>query len=464
MLFNSLEFVLLVVLVGAWLVLARSNRQRKLGLLAASYYFYAYWDWRFLSLLLLSTVVDFGVGRALARSDSAPRRRALLALSLVCNLGLLGFFKYFNFFVDSLAPLLGQLGLRTGTLSIILPVGISFYTFQTLSYTIDVYRRRLKACDDFFDFALFVSFFPQLVAGPIVRAADFLPQLEERRDTSWTRLFEGFRQFVIGLFKKVVVADHLSEIVDPVYANLGAFDGLTVWAAALAYTVQIYCDFSGYSDMAIGVARALGYDLPENFAHPYRALDPSDFWRRWHISLSNWLRDYLYIPLGGNRSGPRRTYINLALTMLLGGLWHGAAWTFVAWGAYHGLALGLHRWWSRDRRGGQGWRLPRPLAWLATLLMAVVGWVLFRAPDFATAAAALRAMFLGASGLRWLPPYLWLGLAVIVLGHGVKASRWGRWLELPPRRLSTPVALFLLLWLVLLFYPRGITPFIYFQF
>lgn len=470
MLFTQIEFFIFFGVLGASFPAVKNHRARKLLLLAGSYYFYAWWDWRFLSLILISTTVDFLVGQGLKRTNDPGRRKRFLLASLVCNFGLLGFFKYFNFFVESLAALLAPTGLHLRSLEIILPVGISFYTFQTLSYTIDVYRRRLEPCDDYFDFALFVAFFPQLVAGPIVRASVFLPQLENPNRLTWTRVFEGFRQFTMGFFKKVFIADRIAFFVDGVFANPGVFDGVTSWLAVLCYGFQIYCDFSGYSDMAIGGARALGYDFHQNFNYPYIARSMTDFWRRWHISLSTWLRDYLYVPLGGNRKGPRRTQINLMLTMLLGGLWHGAAWPFVFWGALHGAALVVNKWISTRTAGlelsGFGRRMAGLGGWVMTMLVVTVAWVFFRSGHggFGEALRILDRMFVHPDGVSWYHPFSIFALTLMVLAHALHAAGLGRWRTLPATRWYTPVALFLLLWLVIVFSTPGFQPFIYFQF
>ena len=468
MLFTQIEFLTLLGVVVVFLLTVRHHRSRKVCLLLASYYFYAHWDWRFLGLILASTLCDYGVGLGLARARRPGRRRWLLLASLACNLGILGFFKYYNFFCEAIGATLAPLGLQVQTLEIILPVGISFYTFQTLSYTIDVYRRRLPTCRDLLDFALFVGFFPQLVAGPIVRAADFLPQLAEPRRLTWERAFLGGRQFVFGLFKKVFIADRVALFVDEVFANAGAYDTVTSWLAVLCYAIQIYCDFSGYSDMAIGAARLLGYDLRENFRHPYLARSVSEFWRRWHISLSSWLRDYLYIPLGGSRHGTGRTYRNVLITMVLGGLWHGAAWTFILWGAWHGLALVLSYWLTARLsvpRYRLAWRrLADGLGWMSTMLVVLIGWVFFRAEGHTQALRLLRQMFLPGEGVTWIHPVALEGLLLVVLGHVLQATRYLKLRELSPTAWYTPAILCLLLWLVLVFPPRGFNPFIYFQF
>lgn len=322
------------------------HRAQNVLLLVGSYFFYGCWDWRFLGLILLSTLVDFQVANKIKVSDSLKTKRGWLWLSVVTNLGILGFFKYFGFFSTELQTLLTTIGTPAllPTLDIILPVGISFYTFQTMSYTIDVYRGKCQPADDLLDFAVYVSFFPQLVAGPIERASHFLPQVTSQRITQPGQFQDGLLLVVMGLFKKVVVADNMAILANSIFETpLKELTGLEVLVGIYAFAFQIYGDFSGYSSIARGVSKWLGFDLMVNFRRPYFAINPSDFWLRWHISLSGWLRDYLYIPLGGNRMGGLMTYRNLMLTMLLGGLWHGSNWTYIAWGLFHGIILCLYR-------------------------------------------------------------------------------------------------------------------------
>lgn len=467
MIFSQLIFVLFISIVFVFLGVVRHNRLRKLFLLAASYYFYAYWDWRFCGLLLLSTIVDFWIGQTLKRSESERFRTVLLMTSLVVNLGMLGFFKYYGFFVESMQTMLAPLGWNLASLEIVLPVGISFYTFQTLSYTIDVYQRKLDVCDDIFDFALFVSFFPQLVAGPIVRASEFLPQLNEYRPLSSDRFYLGFRQFTFGLVKKVLIADQLATVVDFSFENAGAMNGVSTWIGAICYTGQIYCDFSGYSDMAIGVARAMGYDFRPNFDHPFAGNSLTTHWRRWHISLSTWLRDYLYIPLGGNRKGKARTYVNLLLTMLLGGLWHGAAWRFVVWGAIHGSALAFEKRFDIHTKIAKGSVLTKLVGWMYMMLVVVVAFVFFRAETYAQALTILQHMFDSRTffeGTHWVPVRALLCLAFIAITHLISITRFRDVVELKADRWYTPVILFTLIYLVLVFQPTIFKPFIYFQF
>jgi len=466
--FAQLEFLIFfsVVLVAAWTVGAGDRRRRNLVLLAASYYFYAYWDYRFCGLLLISTFVDFFVARRMLASTSPVLRRCWLIVSLAVNLGMLGFFKYCNFFLDSARPLVESLGFHPGSLDVILPVGISFFTFQTLSYTIDVYRGKLEPTRSLLDFALYVAFFPQLVAGPIVRAANLLPQLGRVPRLSRRRMYGGFQQLLRGAVKKVLIADRLAETVDVVFAAPELYSGVTVWIAVIAYAGQIYYDFSGYSDMAIGIAKMLGYRFPVNFRHPYLATSMADFWHRWHITLSTWLRDYLYIPLGGSRGSEGATYRNLMLTMTLGGLWHGAAVTFVMWGVWHGAALCLER---ADRAGKT---LPTAIRWIGVMMVVLMGWVLFRSPDGATAVQVYERLWIPPSWSRsseaprilWLPPLTLLMIAVMVIEHAAWTTRLRRAMRLPMRAWFSPIATAILIWSLLLYAPRGFRPFVYFQF
>jgi D-alanyl-lipoteichoic acid acyltransferase DltB (MBOAT superfamily) len=351
MIFNSyiFWFFFAVVLFVYWkLPLKQQNR----FLLVASYFFYGYWDWRFLGLLAFSSTVDFYLAQRVHRSSNVSSRNRFVLISVVTNLTLLGFFKYYNFFSAELIHALTELGVSfyLPTLKIILPVGLSFYTFQSMSYTIDVYRKQLEPAKNLFDYMAYVSFFPQLVAGPIERASNLLPQFLIPRKRLPGDIATGLYHVLLGLFKKVIIADNLAPIVNAVFTkNSHDLSGAEVLAGVYAFAIQIYCDFSGYSSVAQGVAKWLGFDLMWNFKMPYFAVSPSDFWKRWHISLSSWLRDYLYIPLGGNRKGNISTYKNLLITMLLGGLWHGARWTFVFWGLFHGIIQVIFRVFERKK-------------------------------------------------------------------------------------------------------------------
>jgi D-alanyl-lipoteichoic acid acyltransferase DltB (MBOAT superfamily) len=393
--FNSFVFLgFFVVVYIAYRALGRLHRAQNRLLLLASYVFYGYWDWRFLSLIAISTVVDYYCG--IAMRERAEKARSFLTFSMVTNLGLLFTFKYFDFFQDSFVELLNALSIPAHpvTLNIVLPVGISFYTFQTMSYTIDVYRKKLEPCRDFLDFALFVSFFPQLVAGPIERAVNLLPQIVRPRKVTAAQTYEGLWLITWGYFKKVYVADNVAMLVDASFGPAGTGTGAEALVAVYAFAVQIYCDFSGYTDIARGLAKLLGIELMLNFNLPYFAKNPSDFWRRWHISLSTWLRDYLYIGLGGNRGGTFRTYRNLFLTMLLGGLWHGAAWTYVAWGVFHGGLLISYR--LIPSGVFNGLRLGKWGDVLAVVIMfhfTCIGWLLFRAESIAQAWHMFASVF-----------------------------------------------------------------------
>jgi alginate O-acetyltransferase complex protein AlgI len=393
-------FWFLPAVLGVYFLLPK--RARSLWLTLASYVFYGWWRPDFVGLMLFSTLVDFVAGARIgaandaiaasaepaARTAAERARKRWLLLSITVNLGLLGYFKYFNFGVDSLNALLAPLGVAPlAAAKIILPVGISFYTFQTMSYSIDIYRGHARPLKSWIDFACFVSLFPQLVAGPIVRYQELADQLLERTHTK-DKFARGAFLFQVGFLKKLLVADSVALVADKVFA-LAEPSAAEAWLGALAYTFQIYFDFSGYSDMAIGLGLLFGFEFPVNFDSPYKSRSITEFWRRWHITLSTWLRDYLYIPLGGNRRGPARTYVNLAATMLLGGLWHGAAWTFVAWGAYQGAWLAFERW--MGKRSLYGF-LPAFGQQLVTLAIVAVGWVFFRATSMEGALRMLQAM------------------------------------------------------------------------
>lgn len=470
MLFNSLEFAAFFAAVYAAYLLLPHRAQNRL-LLFASYFFYGCWDWRFLSLIALSTAVDFAVARKIHASSSPSARKRLLAASLAVNLGVLGFFKYFDFFVGSAEALLSSLGFEPGLfrLRVVLPVGISFYTFQSMSYSIDVYRRQLAPARNFFDYALFVSLFTQLVAGPIERASHLLGQIASPRTVSWPKIRAGAWLFFWGLFKKTVVGDNVAVLADQAFSGAAGGSAASVLLGVYAFALQIYCDFSAYSDMARGLGMLMGFDISVNFRNPYFALDPSDFWRRWHVSLSSWLRDYLYVPLGGNRKGPRRTYLNLMLTMVLGGLWHGAAWTFVAWGLYHGLLLVAHRWIEKilPPLAGRGWKLLKIAVFFHLIC---ISWLLFRADTFRQAGDLLLALLTGWSALP--PLAVWRPAAFALAFYGLPLLAMEIWQYKsgdPLVALKAPRAVRALLYLAL-FYGLAIfgethaQSFIYFQF
>jgi D-alanyl-lipoteichoic acid acyltransferase DltB (MBOAT superfamily) len=420
-LFNSFEYLLflpLVLLADA--LVGRRWRARRMLLLAASYAFYMAWNPPFVALLIGSTGLDFVAARRIHASRAAGSRRGWLLASVAGNLGVLGFFKYGDFFASNLWGALSLDAPHPGLLrDLVLPMGISFYTFQSMSYTIDVYRRVRRPARSLLDLALYVAFFPQLVAGPIVRAGEFLPQLERPRRPSAEDRLAGLDPLFRGLAKKVILADTLGAYVDLVYAAPQDFGAINHWLALYAYAFQIYFDFSGYSDMAIGSARLLGFRIPENFRLPYLARGPADFWRRWHITLSTWLRDYLYVSVGGSRGSRLFTARNLMITMLLGGLWHGAAWGFVVWGAYHGVWLVMHRALCRDR---QLLRLPAWLSLALTFHGVCLGWVFFRARSLSDAALVLRQLGDLSQPLVGIEPGVLAALALAFLSHGLGAS------------------------------------------
>ncbi|MDG2111955.1 MAG: MBOAT family protein [Actinomycetota bacterium] len=468
MVFNSVQFAIFLSVV--WFAYWRLSSRRQLMLLVAgSYFFYGYWDWRFLSLLAISTIVDFHVAGRMKVASSDTVKRRLLWVSMCTNLGILGAFKYFNFFVDSAQSVLETVGLATDpvVLRVVLPVGISFYTFQTMSYTIDVYRGRIEPTDDLLTFAVYVSYFPQLVAGPIERATRLLPQLQrERLRPTADRLSSGLTLIVLGLFKKVVIGDLMAVYVDQAFGRADTQGSVRLIIGLYAFAFQIYADFSGYSDIARGTSRLFGIELIRNFEQPYLSRSITEFWRRWHISLSDWLRDYLYIPLGGNRGGTIRTYRNLAATMLLGGLWHGASWAFVVWGALHGIFLVIER---LTRTGGDP---DAPLTWrqlpriIFTFHLACLAWVFFRAPDFATAMDYLTAILSLRSGLPSLDQLLLMGFLVpIMIAIDLRQRYAGRHDAVVPRNPLTQGVLFgAAAVLVILASGGAKVPFIYFQF
>ncbi|HUJ71531.1 MAG TPA: MBOAT family protein, partial [Verrucomicrobiae bacterium] len=437
MIFTSVEFLIFFLLVLLGQSLVRDYRREKTFLLVASYVFYMSWNLACGGLIFFTSTVDYYVGRGLGVIKNPTRRKWLLVASLVANLGVLAFFKYTNFLLSNAQMVMGLFGLHLSlpTLHMILPAGISFFTFQSMSYTIDVYRGELEPCLSLRDFLLFVSFFTHLIAGPIVRASRLLPQFAKRPNRTATDVETGIAYVLLGAVKKMVISDQISAHVDLIFANPAAYDAPTLLVGALGYAVQIYCDFSGYSDMAVGCARIMGYWLCENFQMPYSATNVTDFWRRWHIALSTWLRDYLYIPLGGNRHGRLNTYRNLMITMLLGGLWHGASWNFVLWGALHGSALALHRlWveggaanWIQQRRGLQVvWR---PVSWGLTMSVVLVGWVLFRAQTFGIAIVYLsRLLGWATDGTRLSSPFILPAVCLVALVHLVM-NRDSNWAE-----------------------------------
>lgn len=404
MLFNSIDFAIFlpIVFILYWFVTKNNLRLQNLLIVGASYLFYGWWDWRFLSLILFSTLVDYTIGLGLLKQENPHKRKILLWTSIIVNLGFLGFFKYYNFFLDNFITAFSFFGteINASSLNVILPVGISFYTFQTLSYSIDVYKRKLEPTKDFIAFTAFVSFFPQLVAGPIERATHLLPQFYQKRTFDYSKAVDGMRQILWGLFKKIVIADNCAEYANLIFNNSADYSGSTLVLGAIFFTFQIYGDFSGYSDIAIGTCRLFGFDLMRNFNFPYFSRDIAEFWRRWHISLSTWFRDYLYIPLGGSKGGTWMKIRNTFIIFIVSGFWHGANWTFIVWGALNAIYF-LPLLLSNKNRThldiiSQGKFLPNPkeaFKMLLTFALTVLAWVFFRAENMSHALAYLSGIF-----------------------------------------------------------------------
>jgi alginate O-acetyltransferase complex protein AlgI len=473
MLFNSFDFLLFFLTVFAvqwWL----PHRPRNLFLLLASCFFYACWDWRFLGLLWLTILTDYTFSRLMERTDSDSSRKWLVGLSCTINLSVLAYFKYANFFIDSAIPLVQRMGLPVPhwQLNVVLPVGISFYTFQSMSYVIDVYRRQMTPLKSLVDYGLYVTLFPQLVAGPIERGTHLALQVTRKTRVAWSDCSDGSWLILKGLFKKAVLADNLSPIVDRIF-SLSDPTGPEVMIGVYAFAFQIYGDFSGYTDIARGLGKWLGYDLMMNFRLPYLATNPSDFWQRWHISLSTWLRDYLYIPLGGNRFGTFMTCRNLMLTMVLGGLWHGARWTFVCWGLYHGLLLVAHRLWSERTKRYETPNRPQPATapWLLRVVimfhLTCLGWLMFRATNIGQVGTMLQSLIGNWSWSATVSQELWQLLLLclpVVLMHFAQ-ERTGE-LNLIPRLSFLPrsLAYSCILMALLSLGSFGGREFIYFQF
>ncbi|AOW20049.1 MBOAT family O-acyltransferase [Urechidicola croceus] len=385
MLFNSFVFFFFLSIILPIFYALPSKKSKNIFLLICSYFFYGYWDWRFCFLLLTSTIIDFIIGEKIFSSSSDNKRKWLLRLSLFTNLGILCVFKYFNFFIENFKTIADNLNFKLDFihLNILLPIGISFYTFQTLSYTIDIYNKKIKPTNNFVDFALFVSFFPQLVAGPIERAKTLLPQLSKKLNPSFTQIKQGITLIILGLFRKVMIGDTAGRYVDHIFNDLSLYKSIEIIAAIILFSIQIYADFSGYSHIARGTAKLLGVELMKNFEQPYFSQNIAKFWRRWHISLSTWLRDYLYFPLGGNRKGLSRTYLNLMITMLLGGLWHGASWNFVIWGGLHGVYLILYKMYHRfQSKKNSKSKLINFGNYILTFFLVTFTWLFFRSENY----------------------------------------------------------------------------------
>jgi alginate O-acetyltransferase complex protein AlgI len=434
MLFNSLDFALFlpIVFILYWFVFQKNLKWQNAFVFVASYVFYAWWDWRFLSLILFSTLLDFWVGVGLSNQENSFKRKVLLWISISVNLSFLGFFKYYNFFLDNFVKAFSFFGspINIQGLDILLPVGISFYTFQTMSYSIDVYKRKLEPTKDFIAFGAFVSFFPQLVAGPIERATNLMPQFFSKREFDYNKAVDGCRQILWGLFKKIVIADNCAGFVETIFTGYQEYNGATLFLGAVFFAFQIYGDFSGYSDIAIGTSRLFGFNLMQNFAFPYFSRDMAEFWRRWHISLSTWFRDYLYIPLGGSNGGKWHQIRNTFIIFIVSGFWHGASWTFVAWGFINAIyfipliilgnnrknleVVAKDRWYPTIRE---------LLAMGLTFTLSVIAWVFFRAKYMSRALEYLSTML---NPSKWGVPEVYSKYFLILLGLFVIIEWFGR--------------------------------------
>lgn len=458
MIFSSFTYILFLIVVVMFMMVAPKS-SKKYILLAASYIFYAYWDWRFVLLMVSLSLINFFIGRKIETGS----KKIWLSLGIVVNVSVLGVFKYYNFFIDSANDLLTNVGASLPLLNIILPVGISFIIFELISYIVDIYRGTSKSAKNVFDLGLLVAFFPHLIAGPILKPNHFLPQLDRDIKIKWVNVEIGAQIFMFGLIKKVIFADRLALFVDPVFANPQEYHSTTIWLAVIAYALQIYFDFSGYSDMAIGSAKILGFDIPRNFNLPYLSRNITEFWRRWHISLSTWLREYLYFPLGGNRKGEVRQYINLLVVMLIGGLWHGASWNFVLWGALHGLGLTIHKLYRKVVNIKETF-ITSIVSWLLTMIFVCITWVFFRSSDFSTSLYIIKKMFfINSIGIEWYPTSLLVILPIVIVTYWL-GNRVNNYVTL---KLSSFRGLFVVCFVILgllFFRPIVSSPFIYFQF
>lgn len=478
MLFNSLDFAIFlpIVFLLYWFVFNKNLKRQNLLVVVASFVFYGWWDWRFLFLILLSILTDYFIGILLGKSESPSRRKLLLVVSIFINLGLLGFFKYYNFFIENFVDAFSLFGIKfqAHTLNIVLPVGISFYTFQTMSYTIDVYRKQFEPTKDFIAFSAFVSFFPLLVAGPIERAKNLLPQFYFRRNFDYQKAVDGSRQILWGFFKKIVIADNCAYYANEIFANSADHSGSTLLVGALFFTFQIYCDFSGYSDIAIGVSRLFGFNAMKNFSFPYFSRDIAEFWRRWHISLSTWFRDYLYIPLGGSKGSTLFKIRNTFIIFIVSGFWHGANWTFIIWGflnAAYFLPLLLR---NKNRQHldivAKGKLLPNikeGFAMLITFSLTVLAWIFFRAENLGHAISYLSGIF--SDTLFTIPEIRPRNLLFVIIGF-VTIEWFGRENEYAIEKLGLNwnrffrIAFYYIILLLIFWFSGREQEFIYFQF
>jgi len=478
MFFNSIDFAIFlpIIFILYWFVINKNLKLQNLLIVIASYFFYGWWDWRFLSLILFSTIVDYSVGLKLNKEENLFKRKILLWTSIIVNLGFLGFFKYYNFFIDNFTAAFSFLGIEinSNSLNIILPVGISFYTFQTLSYTIDVYKKKFNSTKDFIAFAAFVGFFPQLVAGPIERATNLLPQFCKKRKFIYDQAVDGLKQILWGLFKKIVIADNCALIANEIFNNSVNYSGSTLILGALFFAFQIYGDFSGYSDIAIGTARLFGFNLMQNFAFPYFSRDIAEFWRRWHISLSSWFRDYLYIPLGGSRGSKWKQIRNVFAIFIISGFWHGANWTFIIWGLLNAIyflpLLLLNK--NRNHLGvvAEGKLFPslkELYSIFLTFILTVLAWIFFRANNIEHAISYMSEIF---SSSFFYTPEIFPKKTFILVLFFILIEWFGRNEKYAIEKILNKIAkplrwtIYYALVLIILYFSDSKQDFIYFQF
>ncbi len=463
--FTQIEFLIVFSVVLLWVNIVHNNTLKKIVLLLSSGYFYIYTDYRCYLLLLFATLLTYCGGKLIQGSESFVFRRLLCFFAISVNVLILVIFKYYNFFIEQMAVFGSHGGGVPGGLDLVIPLGVSFYTFRFISYLVDIFRNDIRS-GELFDFLIYGTFFPIIISGPIARAGSFLPQLTNIK-TSRQTLFAGYRLFVVGLFLKIFVADRLAGFVSFFFENYNIFDCFTSWLGVLAYSVQIYCDFAGYSSMALGLAMMVGIEIEDNFNFPYLAVSMTDFWKRWHITLSLWIRDYLYIPLGGSRKGSYRKYINLFVAMAICGLWHGAAWTFVFWGMFHGILLIINHIWRGTKFQKNLLILPRCYllaSWLVTFFCVTIGWVIFRSDNMTQAAEITVKLFsFTAEGFAWPQPFVISILLATFIFHVLVYFKF-KVVSLPVNSAITPTLLFCCLWLVIVFYPSTFQPFVYAQF
>lgn len=476
MLFNSIDFIIYLptVFILYWFALKKNLKLQNILIVISSYVFYGWWDYRFLSLIIFSTIVDYTVGLAISKQENIGKRKALLIVSLTLNLGLLGFFKYYNFFIESFTDAFTLLGadIKPSTLNIILPVGISFYTFQTLSYTIDIYKRKLVPETNYINFSAFVCFFPQLVAGPIERATHLLPQFKVKKELKQENISEGLKLITWGLFKKVVVADRLAEYVTILYDDPGQYYGLNVILGTIFFSFQIYYDFSAYSEIAIGTSKLLGFNLSTNFNRPYSAKSLKEFWSKWHISLTNWFKDYLYIPLGGNRTSKRRFYFNISLVFLLSGIWHGANWTFIIWGLLHATLWLIEHFVQNQKKsintGQINEQKPVNSVFYKVFIFCLVNltWIFFRSNTVADSLVILKNLLQINTPFEWVFSRFELAFSIVL----ILFVQYIEFLKGKKNRLNTSSVLiknlyyYFLILMILFFGVYNNTEFIYFKF